>query len=111
MIFGRGRPSANPLGYEWNTETGDYGGKVAFAGRAAPHLLLLGPNGSGKGTRLLIPALLELANRSLVVIDPKAELAAVTAAWRRTVSEVVILNPFGLLTREYPVLQSAGFNP
>jgi hypothetical protein len=40
-----------PLGYELNSQTGDYGGKVTFCGRTAPHLLLLGPNGSGKGTR------------------------------------------------------------
>jgi hypothetical protein len=37
--------------YELNSQTGDYGGKVTFCGRTAPHLLLLGPNGSGKGTR------------------------------------------------------------
>jgi type IV secretion system protein VirD4 len=111
MMFFRKKPSGIPLGYAWDTRTGKYGKRVVFDGRTAPHLLLLGPNGSGKGTRLLIPALLELSGRSIVVIDPKGELAAVTSAWRRTQGEVVVLNPFGLLVDRDPSLQSAGFNP
>ena len=87
---------------------GRYGKRVMFEGKRAPHLLVLGPNGSGKGTRLLIPALLQMSGRSVVVIDPKGELAAVTAAWRRTVGDVVVLNPFGLHVGRYPDLASAG---
>jgi len=68
--------------------------------------LLFGPNGTGKGTRLLIPNLLSIKDRSIVVIDPKGELAAVTADYRRTVGDVVMLNPFNVLG-----LGSAGFNP
>ncbi|MBV9825333.1 MAG: type IV secretory system conjugative DNA transfer family protein [Alphaproteobacteria bacterium] len=100
-----------PLGYEWDMRRGRYGKAVTFEGRRAPHLLVIGPNGSGKGTRLLIPALLQMAGRSIVVIDPKGELAAVTAAWRRTLGDVVVLNPFGLHVGQYPDLASAGFNP
>jgi type IV secretion system protein VirD4 len=70
------------------------------------HLLLFGPNGSGKGTRLLVPNLLRLRDRSLIVIDPKGELTAITAEYRRTLGEVVILNPFDVLG-----LGSANFNP
>lgn len=70
------------------------------------HLLLFGPNGSGKGTRVFVPNLLRIRNRSIVVIDPKGELAAITALWRSTLGDVVILNPFGVLG-----LESAGFNP
>src|SRR5271163_579887 len=70
------------------------------------HLLLFGPNGTGKGTRFLIPNLLSIKDRSLVVIDPKGELAAVTADYRRTIGDVVMLNPFNVLG-----LGSAGFNP
>jgi type IV secretion system protein VirD4 len=80
------------------------GDKIAYAGER--HLLLFGPNGTGKGTRFLIPNLLTIKDRSIVVIDPKGELAAVTAAYRRTVSDVVMLNPFNVLG-----LGSAGFNP
>jgi type IV secretory pathway TraG/TraD family ATPase VirD4 len=85
-MFGRGRNTTGvPLGFEWDMQRGRYGGRVMFDGKRAPHLLVIGPNGSGKGTRLLILALLEISGRSIVVIDPKGELAAVTAAWRRTV--------------------------
>jgi hypothetical protein len=80
------------------------GGILAYAGER--HLLLLGPNGSGNATRVLIPDLLSLKDRSVVVIDPKGELAAVTADYRRTVGEVLIVNPFNVLG-----LGSAGFNP
>jgi type IV secretion system protein VirD4 len=111
MSIFRRQPGGIPLGYEWNPRTGKYGKRVIFTGKTAPHLLLLGPNGSGKGTRLLIPALLELAGRSVVVIDPKGELAAVTSAWRRSIGDVVVLNPFGLLVEHDPGLKSAGFNP
>jgi len=80
------------------------GGVLAYAGER--HLVLIGPNGSGKGTRVLIPDLLAISNRSVVVIDPKGELAAVTADYRRRVGDVVIINPFNELG-----LGSAGFNP
>jgi type IV secretion system protein VirD4 len=70
------------------------------------HLLLFGPNGSGKGTRLLVPNLLRLKDRSIVVVDPKGELTAITADYRRTLGEVVVLNPFDVLG-----LGGGGFNP
>src|ERR1700684_1792895 len=76
------------------------------------HLLLFGATGSGKGTRILMPNLLDISgSRSIVVIDPKGELAAVTAKFRREVSDVVILNPFGCLTEYYADMRGVGFNP
>ena len=86
------------------SQDGRVGNELNYDGER--HLLLFGPNGSGKGTRLLVPNLLRIGGKSLVVIDPKGELAAITASYRRTVSDVVILNPFDLLG-----LGSAGFNP
>ena len=92
------------LGRHYDDETGRAGDKIDYEGER--HLLMFGPNGSGKGTRFLIPNLLSITDRSIVVVDPKGELAAVTADYRRTVGEVVILNPFNVLG-----LGSDGFNP
>lgn len=92
------------LGRHYDDAMERAGGKVTYDGER--HLLLFGPNGTGKGTRFLIPNLLSIADRSIVVIDPKGELAAVTAAYRRTIGDVVMLNPFDVLG-----LGSAGFNP
>lgn len=78
------------------------------------HVLLFGANGSGKGTRILLPNLLDMRGaRSLVVVDPKGELAAVSAPFRRSVGRVVILNPFGVLTdrQGFEDMESVGFNP
>src|ERR1700680_491806 len=92
------------LGRHYDDATQSAGGKIPYQGER--HVLRFGPNGTGKGTRFLIPNLLTITDRSIVVIDPKGELAAVTAEYRRTVSDVVMLNPFNVLG-----LGSAGFNP
>lgn len=92
------------LGRHYDDAAQSVGEKISYQGER--HLLLFGPNGTGKGTRFLIPNLLTIKDRSIIVIDPKGELAAVTADYRRTVSDVVMLNPFNVLG-----LGSAGFNP
>ena len=92
------------LGRHYDEGTQNAGDAISYKGER--HLLLFGPNGTGKGTRFLIPNLLTIKDRSIVVFDPKGELAAVTADYRRTVSDVVMLNPFDVLG-----LGSAGFNP
>jgi type IV secretion system protein VirD4 len=74
------------------------------------HLLTIGPTGSGKGTGLIIPNLCDL-KRSILIIDPKGEAAAITASLRRSLGRVVMLNPFQLLASEHPRLRSDGFNP
>jgi type IV secretion system protein VirD4 len=82
------------------------GAEIPYKGER--HVLVFGPNGSGKGTRFLMPNLLTgLKSKSVIVVDPKGELAAVTAKARREMGHrVVILNPFHVLG-----LESAGFNP
>jgi len=80
------------------------GAELTYAGER--HLLLIGPNGSGKGTRLLVPNLLRLQDRSVIVIDPKGELTAITARQRSKFSRIVVLNPFDVLG-----LGGTGFNP
>lgn len=72
------------------------------------HLLTVAPTRTGKGTMQIIPNLLRYQG-SAVVLDPKGELAAATAAWREAhIGPVHILNPFGL-----PAFggKTAAFNP
>lgn len=81
---------------------------MGYPGRV--HLVTIGPPGSGKGTGLIIPNLSEL-RRSILIIDPKGEAAAITARKRAQFGRVVMLNPFNVLTKERPRLKSSGFNP
>ena len=99
-----GKDEGIVLGRHYDEAAQSAGDTISYKGER--HLLLFGPNGTGKGTRFLIPNLLTIKDRSIVVVDPKGELAAVTADYRRTVSEVIMLNPFDVLG-----LGSAGFNP
>ena len=98
-------------------DKGQYGGEL--------HHVLFGPNGVGKGMRVLVPNLLSLVGKSIVVIDPKGQLAAMTAKFRHQAGdEVKIIDPFGVLAdavasrpNEYRYLiqhglvESCGFNP
>jgi type IV secretion system protein VirD4 len=60
------------------------------------HLLTVGPTGSGKGVTSIIPALLTWDGPA-IVIDPKGENYAVTAARRRAMGQrVYVLDPFGV---------------
>ncbi len=74
------------------------------------HLLTFGSPGSGKSTSLVVPNLAML-RRSMIVIDPKGQLAAITARRRAQMGRVIILNPFGLFADELPHLHSNGWNP
>jgi type IV secretion system protein VirD4 len=85
---------------------------VAYDGER--HQLIFGANGSGKSVRLAASAILSWGKeRSAVIVDPKGQLAAITAPWRRKVSEVYVVNPFGTLADlpGYGDLASCGFNP
>ena len=84
------------------------------------HLVTVGPNGSGKTRRLLIPNLIWLPNWSVLVVDPKGTLAALTGPYRELQHKgsVIVVDPFGVLERDYPALvarypflKSAGYNP
>jgi type IV secretion system protein VirD4 len=74
------------------------------------HLVSIGRTGSGKGTGLIIPNLSTL-RRSILIIDPKGEAAAITARKRAQFGRVVMLNPFDLFADTRPWLKSDGFNP
>ncbi len=85
------------------------------------HVLTIGPNGSGKTRKLLMPNLFRLRDWSCVVIDPKGELAAHTAVFRasRKDHKVIVLDPFHAIEKNYPdlyakhpeILRSTGYNP
>ncbi len=70
------------------------------------HLMTFGPNGSGKSMRLLYQNLMTLRDWSLLVIDPKGELATLTGAERAKHGKVICLNPYDVRG-----LPSHGFNP
>lgn len=78
----------------------------------AAHITTIGSTRTGKSRRLLIPNLAFETNRSMVVIDIKGELAAITGEWRGRHGKVVYLNPFGLYANDPRyMLKSTGYNP
>lgn len=80
---------------------------VSYSGNS--HLITIAPSRSGKFRDVLSIALSEYKN-SILAIDPKGQMAAVTARARRELGqEVFILNPFDILP---DILgKSARFNP
>ncbi|SMX33417.1 type IV secretory system conjugative DNA transfer family protein [Maliponia aquimaris] len=57
------------------------------------HWLCVAPTGTGKSASFAIPQLLTYPG-SMIVVDVKGELANTTARYRRTLGEVLILDPF-----------------
>lgn len=78
------------------------------------HTLVCAPTRSGKGVGILVPTLLMNRN-SVLAIDPKGELAAITARQRQRLGqEVFLLNPWRLheaLFQSYGFTQFHSFNP
>lgn len=71
------------------------------------HLVTVAPTGAGKGVSCIIPALLTWQGPA-IVIDPKGENYAVTAARRRAMGQKVhVLDPFGITG----CVQPASLNP
>ena len=79
------------------------GGLLRYAGPA--HLITIAPTRTGKGVGTIIPNLLTAA-RSVLVIDPKGENAAVTWRARSRFGPVHVLDPF-----EVTGLPPASYNP
>jgi len=62
------------------------------------HLMTIAPTGAGKGVGVIVPNLLTYPG-SVIAIDIQGELAQVTARRRREMGhQVVILDPFGLVS-------------
>lgn len=74
------------------------------------HTLLCAGSRSGKGRSCIVPTLLEYAGSALV-LDPKGELANITARRRAAMGQrVVIVDPFKICAQRLTPLR-AGFNP
>lgn len=113
QVIGSTAADAVELGYFVDPATSRTLGPLRF--HAKTSACLFGPARVGKGVGLIVPTLLRMRGRSLVVIDPKGELAAVTAQARAALGERVhVINPFGYVCDDFPAygdLQSGGFNP
>jgi type IV secretion system protein VirD4 len=122
-VIGSDAPDAIHVGREV-LHDGRAGDKINYGGPL--HLVLFGPNGTGKSIRILVPNLLSIIGKSIVVIDPKGQLAAMTAKFRHQIGDdVKIVDPFGVLAEvvrndpqnrysylvQHGLVKSAGFNP
>jgi type IV secretion system protein VirD4 len=101
--WGSTRALESPTGFILGRGTSRRHPMVRYTGDA--HILTLAPTGAGKGVGCVIPNLLDCPGSALV-IDPKGENYAVTAAYRRSIAQrVVALDPFDLVGGD------AAFNP
>jgi type IV secretion system protein VirD4 len=102
-----------PVGWFGQNEQGQPF-RIRYAGES--HVVTIGLPRTGKGTDIIIPALLEYPGSALV-IDPKAELAAVTARHRLDMGhKVFIINPYNVFSdvlrkRAPEAINGAAFNP
>ena len=71
--------SGIPLGYHYDEK---YKVNFTISYPGEKHLVTIAPNGTGKGSTVQIPTLLQY-DASILVIDPKGENAAVTSQYRR----------------------------
>lgn len=92
LPLGRSLPGMAPIGFHKARTTSTCGELIADATDAG--LVTIAGTGAGKGRGQVIPALLSWPG-SMIVIDPKGELAAVTSRYRRELGQkVVVLAPF-----------------
>ena len=70
------------------------------------HLGTVGPSGSGKTRRQLLVNAIRLVNWSMLIVDPKGVLTALTGPHRNSAhpGSVITIDPFGVLERDYPAL-------
>lgn len=76
------------------------------------HILTVGPTRCGKSRRVLIPNLLMETARSMLVVDVKGEISAMTAPHRAAKgSRVVLIDPYNVSAARGLNAQRVGFNP
>jgi type IV secretion system protein VirD4 len=75
------------------------------------HLLCFGSPGANKTTGLVVPNMMML-RRSIICIDPKGQICAITRRARAEMGKVIILNPMGVLVDLLgDSMESRGWNP
>jgi len=115
-LYGQG---GIPIGWTWIEKTippSSWFGKpetkteyVSLKYKGDAHLITVAPSRSGKFRDVLAQALAEYSD-SILAIDPKGQMAAVTARRRRDLGQkVFILNPFNILSEKLGY--SSRFNP
>lgn len=93
--------------------TSTIGGEIGPVMYSAPnrHTLVCAPTRAGKTAGILIPTLLNYQH-SVIAIDPKGELAAVTATRRHAIGQrVIVLNPWNLHSQALSSFGPHSFNP
>lgn len=86
------------------------GRKLFYGGKG--HLTLVSAARMGKQFTVLTAAILSLPRRySLIVVDPKGELCAITGHYRKRFGKVYVLNPFEILQKPLKGLKQARYNP
>jgi type IV secretory pathway TraG/TraD family ATPase VirD4 len=89
----------------------DAEGAIRLRYKGIKHLICFGPTGSGKSMSIITPNVQNL-RRSMIIIDPKGDVTAITARRRKTFGKnVIVLNPFGVLTKKRRHMKSVGWNP
>jgi type IV secretion system protein VirD4 len=75
------------------------------------HIITIAGSRAGKGRSVIVPNLITYPG-SVLAIDPKGDLAALTADWRADVlgQKVIVLDPFGV-AGEVAERHAGSFNP
>ncbi|MEE4248391.1 MAG: type IV secretory system conjugative DNA transfer family protein, partial [Kangiellaceae bacterium] len=110
-------PPAIPLGYDHTTQKAPLGFRVKgdedldlaprlISDESDGGLVTIAGTGAGKGVSHVIPTAL-IYPGSMVILDIKGEIAAVTANARRNMGqEVILLDPFGASSDAYNPMES-----
>jgi type IV secretion system protein VirD4 len=104
-----GKPAHGDDGPYLGVFAGD-GGPVPLRYKGPKHILCFGPPGASKSMGLVVPNLAHL-RRSMIVIDPKAQLTAIAARVRATMGRSIVKNPLNMFADELPHLKDSGWNP
>jgi type IV secretion system protein VirD4 len=108
-IIGGGKPSGFYAGVYRDPVTGARGPEIWFPW--LDPILIVGRNRSGKDTGLIVMnALLGSGNVTSIFQDTRLEVAAITAAFRRSLGPGTVSNPFGQLVNVYSDLRSSRVN-